>query len=410
MKRFSILFAVILPMLALFSLFSTFAIPSHALEVGGTISSDTTWTLANSPYTVTSDIIIDYGVTLTVEEGVEVIAQNGEYMDVYGHLVVNGSLSSGAVISGFSNLAFGNDGSGNINYAHIHPSINSPDRYGLSIFGNSLNPVDINNSEIQNAEFPIFTYANSIHRLQMDNVTFTDNMQDRVVIAIKDLYSDTFYGLEENVTLTPQLGLEGYEIYNPSNGGASFFIDNVTLTLDPGVTLIGDSDSSGEVDLSFGNNGHLFVNGSVTNTVTITGFGSVAFSGSATGDINHALIYPDQQSFQRYGVAIYSDDLSLVEINNSEIQNAEFPIFTYANSIHRLRMDNVTFSDNAQDRVVIAIKDLYGNTFYGLEEDVTLTPQPGLEGYEIYNPSNGGASFFYRLCNFDTRSGSDAHR
>ena len=300
-----------------------------------------------------------------------------------GHLFVNGSVTNTATITGFGSVAFSGSATGDINHALIHPDDQSFQRYGIAIYSDNPNLIEINNSEIQNAEFPIFTYANSIHRLQMDNVTFSDNTQDRVVIAIKDLYGNTFYGLEEDVTLTPQPGLEGYEIYNPSNGGASFFIDYVTLTLDPGVTLIGDSDSSGEVDLSFGNNGHLFVNGSVTNTATITGFGSVAFSGSATGDINHALIHPDDQSFQRYGIAIYSDNPNLIEINNSEIQNAEFPIFTYANSIHRLRMDNVAFSDNTQNRVVIAIKDLYGNTFYGLEEDITLTPQPGLEGYEV---------------------------
>ena len=41
-------------------------------SVGGTISVDTHWTTAGSPYIVTSDLTINAGVTLTIDAGVEV--------------------------------------------------------------------------------------------------------------------------------------------------------------------------------------------------------------------------------------------------------------------------------------------------------------------------------------------------
>jgi hypothetical protein len=41
-------------------------------QVGGVISSDTTWTLANSPYKLSGSVTINGGVTLTIEPGVEV--------------------------------------------------------------------------------------------------------------------------------------------------------------------------------------------------------------------------------------------------------------------------------------------------------------------------------------------------
>jgi len=40
--------------------------------VGGIITSDTTWTDTNSPYTLTGSVTVNPGVTLTIEPGVTV--------------------------------------------------------------------------------------------------------------------------------------------------------------------------------------------------------------------------------------------------------------------------------------------------------------------------------------------------
>ena len=42
---------------------------ANATDVGGIISSDTTWTLAGSPYNATSIVQVAEGVTLTIEPG-----------------------------------------------------------------------------------------------------------------------------------------------------------------------------------------------------------------------------------------------------------------------------------------------------------------------------------------------------
>ncbi len=61
---------------------------SAATNVSGSIGSDTTWTAASSPYIVVGDVIVDKGVNLTINPGVEV------KFDGLFSLIVNGTLNA----------------------------------------------------------------------------------------------------------------------------------------------------------------------------------------------------------------------------------------------------------------------------------------------------------------------------
>lgn len=62
--------------------------------VKGVISTDTTWTLANSPYIVTAPAIVESGATLTIEPGVEVKFAEDSKLTVEGKLQAIGTASN----------------------------------------------------------------------------------------------------------------------------------------------------------------------------------------------------------------------------------------------------------------------------------------------------------------------------
>ncbi len=60
-------------------------------SVSGVISSDETWTLANSPYLLSGNILVSSNVTLTIEPGVRIQLDNDTFIKVDGTLVAVGT-------------------------------------------------------------------------------------------------------------------------------------------------------------------------------------------------------------------------------------------------------------------------------------------------------------------------------
>ena len=74
---------------------------AHAdTPVGGIITTDTTWTKASSPYTLTSNIFVPQGITLTIQAGVTV------YMNDHA-IKVNGTLNARGI--GSNRIIFSSD-------------------------------------------------------------------------------------------------------------------------------------------------------------------------------------------------------------------------------------------------------------------------------------------------------------
>jgi len=65
----------------------------------GHITHDTTWTLANSPYTVVKDVVIDAGVKLIIEPGVEVRFDKNVSLTIYGSFEAIGTKNNPIIIT-----------------------------------------------------------------------------------------------------------------------------------------------------------------------------------------------------------------------------------------------------------------------------------------------------------------------
>ena len=82
-------------LLSLLMIFFTLVHNANAdTNVSGVISSNTAWTLANSPYIVKGNILVQQGVTLTIQPGVVVKFDGAYYLQVDGELIANGTVNS----------------------------------------------------------------------------------------------------------------------------------------------------------------------------------------------------------------------------------------------------------------------------------------------------------------------------
>ena len=59
--------------------------------VGGSIVTDTAWTLEESPYEVTSDVTVRENATLVIEPGVVIHFDEGTDLEIEGHLIAEGT-------------------------------------------------------------------------------------------------------------------------------------------------------------------------------------------------------------------------------------------------------------------------------------------------------------------------------
>jgi RHS repeat-associated protein len=150
-------------------------LPAEATTVSGHITTDTHWTLTNSPYVVNTSVTVDAGKTLTIDHGVTVKFPTNGTITVNGNLVADGTASdavhltsikddSDGVDSGldgtttphpgdWAKIAFSGSGStGTFTHAIVqYGGAGSSNLNGMISLGSSAGSVSITDSTVQYA-------------------------------------------------------------------------------------------------------------------------------------------------------------------------------------------------------------------------------------------------------------------
>ncbi len=215
----SSLFSISLFLISLF-----FSHPSFATNVGGSISSDTTWTLAGSPYIVVANINIDNGKKLTIEPGVQVRFAGNYQIAGNGVLKAQGTETQRILFT--SDQA--NPAPGNWNRIYFAGGSNSASIIEYADMQYAANAVYIVNasSTVKNTLFsnnqrPIYLdYSFGATSPVLRDNTYTNNTSNGIKIATP---------IGTSTTLTKDNTF--YEV------GGYLDISNSTMTIEPGVEI-----------------------------------------------------------------------------------------------------------------------------------------------------------------------------
>lgn len=202
---------------------------ASATDVSGAINADTVWTLAGSPWVMTSDVVVNSGFTLTVEPGATIHGRTNAGLTVRGTLRADGTEGQPITFRGenqtpgaWDGVVFDTGGAGSLLYVRIQDAtdgieITAPNRdnqtfshvaisgfsgYGIELLGtrgsatfsgmdidaasanngtalrafnqgvNAAAPVTLDHSWIRNARYGI--YSDNSH-IALDHTIFSDN-------------------------------------------------------------------------------------------------------------------------------------------------------------------------------------------------------------------------------------------
>ena len=176
-------------------------------NISTNISSNTTLTVANSPYVVTNSIEVNPGITLTIQSGVEVRFNSGVYLHVRGIMTATGAkfTANGSTVKGFwdgiyvsyESYEVGSVTLDNctVEYARNlyvrkgqltlkNSTVNSFSAYGVQISAQGI--LNLDNSAIKNTDYPIYFYGQGVLN-SINNSVLTGNANDYVYLNFSDI-------------------------------------------------------------------------------------------------------------------------------------------------------------------------------------------------------------------------------
>ncbi len=318
----------------------------------GILTTDTTWTLAGSPYVLQpitgyNSLTVAANVTLTIEPGV--IVQAGSVstgLIIEGHLEAVGTETQPIVFTSQADSGPGqwrgltfDGGTGNLRHTivrhagrRIYTCPGGANSAAISVVNVQTGTVTLADSQILSTSY----YDNSDHglcvkdsRVMVSNTLFSgigDNAsQAEYPIYIGGPTSDVQLSglrLENNIynrvmllegaltghdfTLTAQPVMDGYEFYTGADGGQFVVPAGITMTVEPGVKLMNNWSNG----LTLVVRGHLEAVGTAAQPIIFTSHADsgpgqwmgLAFDGG-TGNLRHTIVRYAGRGC--YGCSIY---------------------------------------------------------------------------------------------------------
>ncbi|KAA3602831.1 MAG: lamin tail domain-containing protein [Calditrichaeota bacterium] len=348
-----------------------------ATNVSGTISTNETWTLANSPYVLVGDVTVSNGITLTIEPGVEVQFPNyDKELFIYGTLIADGTSQDSikfygtnpdsSIYGGY--LRFGSVSSNSIlDYVLVEQMGDSNASYQSGVFVQTSS-ITITNSQFIGSEvyglrvdlvFPTIQNCNFINNsiglfsssdsLKVQNCTFINNVSDLKIhpSSIPDT-SNSF----ENVEVLSGVMTES-SIWQNANytllGDMTIAFGN-TLEIDSGSEIKFPNSNIGIII-----NGTLIADGTPQDSIKFYGSnsnpsvhgGNLIFNSSSSGSVLDYVSVEkmgDEGSSLDCGIFVNSSSLTIT--NSQVIDSEDYGIWIFSGSPI---IQNCSFSGNYFD-------------------------------------------------------------
>lgn len=220
---------------------------AHAdTHVSTSITTNTEWTVAGSPYIVDQSITISTGVTLTVDAGVTVRFALGKSLTVNGTLKTNGTSSDEILFTSINDVAGGTPAAGDwgtitlpTGTGHGLQATHTTFRYGHGLSVNTTAAVaELSYVTISNMggsglyvggvnQTPGAVVSHSEIRNNTDNGIKVDNSAAFVTVTFSSIHDNTNYGLLFNLlkTTSPDSRVDNNDIYNNGKSGVNFYFD-----------------------------------------------------------------------------------------------------------------------------------------------------------------------------------------